>query len=562
VAGVTAVATTQDRIVDRPGPWTVVLCAGPINYTHLPIGTNVSNAMIPINGRPVIGWILDDLLRKDIDRVAVVVRADDDRCRQFVRRAYGGRMDLRVASLDGGTILHSLQAGLAEAADGDGDGGRDGSVRVVLGDTLIRDPYDADVDFVYVAPVEDSSRWCLAVTDAQGVVTDYIDKQELVPGPKSALAGYYHFADGGTLRRLVDGAIASGDRELSAVLRRYGDVHPITAREATHWYDFGHIDGLVEARRQLIHSRTFNSLEVNPILNTITKVSRDDKLRDEWNWYQRIPDELKVLAPRVVECRELDGQIRMVQEYYGYPSLADLYVFGDIAPETWMSILRQVLRIHEEFRRYTGELEPEEVAAMYVDKTWKRLAELREQAPDWVWMLERDELSVNGRTLLGLSAIEERAREHAETLAQGAEICIVHGDFCFSNILYDIPNQIVRLVDPRGSFGRKGIYGDARYDMAKLRHSVGGLYDFIVFDMFRLTEDDGAFTAEVFAAESAGVVADYLDRMVVAAGYDLDEIVFVEGLLFLSMLPLHAGDEDRRKMMYLTGLSRLNDVLG
>ncbi|MDP9341267.1 MAG: NTP transferase domain-containing protein [Actinomycetota bacterium] len=550
-----AVARGPERVVEQLGGWTIVLCAGPINYTHLPIGTNVSNAMIPINGRPVIGWILDDLLRKGIDRVAVVVRADDARCQAFVRRAYGGRMELRVTTLDGGTILHSLQAGLRAA------GVQDGSVRVVLGDTLIRDQYDADVDFVYVASVEDSSRWCLAVTDAQGVVTDYIDKEELVPGPKSALAGYYHFADGSTLLGLVDESVDAGERELSAVLRRYGAVHPMTAREATNWYDFGHIDGLVEARRQLIHSRAFNSLEVNPILNTVTKVSRDDKLRDEWNWYQRIPDELKVLAPRIVEFRELDGQIRMVQEYYGYPSLADLYVFGDIAPETWMSILRQVLRIHEEFRRYTGDLEPEELLTMYVDKTWKRLAELREQSPAWVWMLERDEIVVNGRPLAGLSAIEDRIRERAESLALGAEVCIVHGDFCFSNILYDVPNQILRLVDPRGSFGRRGIYGDSRYDVAKLRHSVGGLYDFVVFDMYRLVERDGAFTADVFAPETTRIVADYLDRMVVAAGYDLDEIAFVEGLLFLSMLPLHAGAEDRQKMMYLTALSRFDQTL-
>jgi dTDP-glucose pyrophosphorylase len=556
VVGVSpAVATDPERALERPEGWTVVLCAGPINYTHLPIGTNVSNAMIPINGRPVIGWILDDLLRKSIERVAVVVRADDARCQEFVRRAYSGRMELRLATLEGGTILHSLQAGLGAAQV------TDGSIRVVLGDTLIRDPYDADLDFVYVAPVEDSSRWCLAVTDAQGLVTDYIDKQELVPGPKSALAGYYHFADGATLLRLVDGAVDDGERELSAVLRRYGEAHPMTAREATHWYDFGHIDGLVEARRQLIHSRAFNSLEVNPILNTVTKVSRDDKLRDEWNWYQRIPDELKVLAPRIVEFRELDGQIRMVQEYYGYPSLADLYVFGDIAPETWMSILRQVLRIHEEFRRYTGDLEPEEVSAMYVDKTWKRLAELREQSPDWVWMLDQDEIVVNGRPLAGLSAIEDAVRERAESLAQGAEVCIVHGDFCFSNILYDVPNQILRLVDPRGSFGRRGIYGDSRYDMAKLRHSVGGLYDFVVFDMYRLAERRGVFTAEVFAPETSRIAAEYLDRMVVAAGYDLDEIAFVEGLLFLSMLPLHAGAEDRQKMMYLTALSRFEQTL-
>ena len=47
----------------------------------------------------------------------------------------------------------------------------------------------------------------------------------------------------------------------------------------------------------------------------------------------------------------------------------------------------------------------------------------------------------------------------------------------------------------------------------------------------------------------------------VAAGYDLEDIVFIEGLLFLSMLPLHAGNEERRTMMYLTALTRFDQVL-
>ena len=53
---------------------------------------------------------------------------------------------------------------------------------------------------------------------------------------------------------------------------------------------------------------------------------------------------------------------------------------------------------------------------------------------------------------------------------------IMHGDFCLSNILYDLRSRICKLLDPRGSFGASGIYGDPRYDVAKLYHSVYGLY--------------------------------------------------------------------------------------
>jgi len=49
--------------------------------------------------------------------------------------------------------------------------------------------------------------------------------------------------------------------------------------------------------------------------------------------------------------------------------------------------------------------------------------------------------------------------------------------------------------------------------------------------------------------------------MIEEAGYDLEHIAFIEGLLFISMLPLHQDTPRRQRMMYLTGLSRLNEVL-
>jgi hypothetical protein len=132
---------------------------------------------------------------------------------------------------------------------------------------------------------------------------------------------------------------------------------------------------------------------------------------------------------------------------------------------------------------------------------------------------------------------------------------------CFSNILFDVTNQIIRLVDPRGSFGVKGIYGDPRYDVAKLRHSVSGLYDFIVADMFDLSESSEGFAGRFYTGSTPAAVTPLFDVMLERAGYKLDEIRLIEGLLFLSMLPLHRGRPAPQLMMYLTGLTLLNEVL-
>ena len=169
-------------------------------------------------------------------------------------------------------------------------------IRVILGDTLIRDRYDLDEDVVYVGEVEELLRWCLVFADGDNRVIDYADKQDVAAKPMLALAGYYQIMHGGYLRECVEQSIAAGERQLSAVLRRYGQRYPLTIRHAAEWYDFGNIDNLVKARRELVRARTFNSLQVDPILNTIMKVSQNDKkLREELGWYLQLPDELKVL---------------------------------------------------------------------------------------------------------------------------------------------------------------------------------------------------------------------------------------------------------------------------
>ena len=115
---------------------------------------------------------------------------------------------------------------------------------------------------------------------------------------------------------------------------------------------------------------------------------------------------------------------------------------------------------------------------------------------------------------------------------------LIHGDLCFSNILYDLRGGICRLIDPRGSFGQAGLYGDPRYDLAKLNHSVRWLYDFIVADLFSVT-DDGDFDYELaifHRAYHGDIAAGFAQE--IFAGYAMAEIELITGLLFASMIPL------------------------
>ena len=103
------------------------------------------------------------------------------------------------------------------------------------------------------------------------------------------------------------------------------------------------------------------------------------------------------------------------------------------------------------------------------------------------------------------------------------------------------------------------IYGDSRYDVAKLRHSFCGNYDCILEGDFDVTyEGNGTFRFSTHKARQKQRDESF-DKLVSNFGYNLFEIRFIEALLFLSMLPLHRDSLEKQFSLFLTGLQKLNE---
>lgn len=534
----------------------MVLCAGRIDYAQLPLAFAASNAMVPVAGRPVISWIIDDLLAKGIDRdIAVVHRVDDVGIAEFITRIYSRRARIKLAPREHrGSILDSLATGL-EALPASTAG-----VRVVVGDSLIRDPFDTPGDLLYAFERTDVAKWCIVRVDASGRPIEYVDKgNRALEGTQLALAGYYQFADRQLLEQTLRRAIDDDDRELSGVLRRYGDARPFRVDIAREVFDFGHIENLASARHRLLSARSFNQISVDPVLGTITKRSRRvDKIRDELAWYEGLPAALKALTPRVLSVTDSGDSVALTQEFYGYPTLAELYVCGNLSIDSWRDILLRLMHILERFRDYPGDLSPHDVAKMYGGKTAARLDMLRGRG-GWDRLLDAPQLSINGKPLLGLPALRDHIGRRSAEIVATSSVSIIHGDLCFSNVLYDYHTQIIRLIDPRGQFGKPGIYGDPRYDLAKLRHSISGYYDFLIAGLFTLVEGRPLeFDFAVHEAEVARTLPFVFDS-IIGGGQPLRDVQFIEALLFLSMTPLHKDVPARQLAMFLTGLRLLNE---
>mgnify|MGYP006131593669 FL=1 len=135
-------------------------------------------------------------------------------------------------------------------------------------------------------------------------------------------------------------------------------------------------------------------------------------------------------------------------------------------------------------------------------------------------------------------------------------IGFLHGDLCFSNILYDSRSESIKLIDPRGidNSGSEMLYGSIIYDVAKLSHSVIGLYDYIISDQYELSGDKHVFNFEIFLPQGVEEIQALFFERLPISNINSKDIYAINILLFLSMLPLHYDDPKRQRALLANAL--------
>jgi dTDP-glucose pyrophosphorylase len=517
-------------------------------------------AMIPVAGRPVIHWTMSYLRSLGLTQFRIAVARRGMFVEDFVECAFGGECDTRfmVPSRDGGvgqTVLELLERVETAAA------------LIVLGDTYFQFADQSVLDqtdpFVLVNSVESSYRWCIAETDGNGFVQQLRDKEPGLATPLHALIGVYYFPDVMVARRAARAAVANTATkrtELSAILAGIRTESPIRAIAAGDWLDCGNADRQALSHRVLLQKRDFNELTIDAVLGTITKRSSNtEKLIDEINYLRLLPAELAVLFPRVLDYSTEWDNPWLTMEYYGYPALAEVFVFENVDPGIWEQLflhLRDIMMTG--FRRLERPLPDGALQRMYLDKTRERLEKL--EGPEELLTLVRHPgtITVNGREVENVPLLWKRIESEIERLDATALGTVIHGDLCLSNILYDLRSRICKLIDPRGNFGDSGIYGDQRYDVAKLYHSVYGLYDFITNDLFKIAIDGRQVSLDIRCSPRHEQIRERFEK-VFFPEYDHREVLLITALLFASMPALHYDAPQRQCAMYVRALQLFDE---
>ncbi len=403
-------------------------------------------------------------------------------------------------------------------------------LRILHGDTLFFRLL-SDYDMYIVGKASDNYSWAISAD---------------INGEDMVYAGFFSFAR----QDIFLESLTKASYDFVEATLKYKKKVKIKEILVDSWFDFGHSNTYYRSKSCLTTQRTFNNLEIDAF--TATKFSKDKKkILGEANWFTKLPLPFKRYTPGIWDFG-IKGNYAFYQiEYFYLSTLAELFVFGKNQYFVWENILHACNQFMKECYRNKAPFDisfSKNSNKSHTEKTMKRLSDfaIKNQVDlDREWIF-------NGTKMPSLNQLVKETDELI-TCPPDSFHTIIHGDFCFSNILYNFKTQSIKVIDPRGIDFQENqtIYGDFRYDIAKLAHSVIGLYDFIITGYFNYSEKSEYDIQFSFNTSDVIQKVQNLFRNSRFGGLSLEEACTYPILiqLFLSMLPLHCDNPLRQKAM-------------
>ena len=403
-------------------------------------------------------------------------------------------------------------------------------LKILHGDTLFKS-LPQGLNIFLVSKAQDNYDWA---------VSESMNNENFV------YSGYFSFSNQSNLIKCIT------ESNYDFIKGVIGYKNQFTVKEiiSNSWLDFGHSNTFYKSKSTLTTQRSFNELVIDKF--SVVKCSEDhQKILAEANWFKSVPLVLKKYIPSLWDSGIKDNKGFYQIEYFNLSTLSELYVFGQNEIFVWKNIFKSCNKFLMDCLIFKNprKLEIETFGnRLYGEKTIKRIniyAQAINLDLNKPWIYNDQYLpsiikiidEMNG--LIPISSLEEQS--------------IMHGDFCFSNIMYNFNTQSIKVIDPRGidEDCNETIYGDIRYDIAKIAHSVIGLYDFIIAGHFTYKElRPYQIEFEIYINPTIKEIQAYYKNCQMG-GMSIDNSCTYPILinLFLSMLPLHKDNPARQKAM-------------
>ena len=476
------------------------------------LGKNYNKCILPFKEKPILIHNIEWLEKHGCSEIRVVVNHAENTVKDILQ-LYNKLNNVKIVKQ---FEINGLAGAINSALNHDDNG----DVLVVLGDIIVKTNLDSDKftnNFVSVKQVPDYSRWCM-VEIKDNICQRFFDKPQEKPNTTFALSGVYYIKNVKELKVILEDVLSDENNKIlnefqfSTVLEKIPELYTVVLEIL----DFGTLEEFLENRSVSI-SRSFNQIIFDG--DIVTKASKiGEKLIKEYNWFSNLPDELKIYTPRLFGYDFYGEKIYYKMEKIRSPNLREIYLFLDSSIETWEKIFNLLFGLLDKMIQYGKENTFNNFVFL---KTKERIQDL--------------EIPVENKI------INSFLNDLKDSLNKFKKPSLMHGDFCFSNLLYDMKDKII-MIDPRGE-----LFGDHYYDVAKLCHSILYDYDFVDSELY-IKENDKYIIYNNGKAEIKEFFMKFLKER-----YTEDEIRHIKLLtasLFLSLIPLHYHNKTNQMIYY------------
>lgn len=412
-----------------------------------PLSTNTSKAMVRVNGKPCLDYILESAKKYGELNKVIVVDGKFEDIRNYCKIKHPNIEFVQQTKLDG--PRHAIELGLNYLQTFNDS---DLPVVVWLGDAIILESLlPIGKDFLLTKSVNTQKSWCM--WDGK----EFYDKPTQHVNNSHALVGLYSFKSGSAA---IKSFSAVGGYDISVALMHYG-ANKFDNVITDSWYDIGELSSFYKTSATLLDlkAREFNNIKYDKDLGVISKypnyhdADSIDILKTEKNWYTHLTYQQSAFVPRIFNT----DSTGLTMSYESGTLLSDMMLYDNLTETTWEYIINKVIDI--KLKYFNNNCKDDDFIDQFHQNSsimWRGKTSKRLEAVDFPVEISKEIHNMAKRVHL-----------------KSVPISGLHGDLHFGNILYNSHIDQLRFIDPRGKYGKHtGVYGDNIYDFAKLAHDI------------------------------------------------------------------------------------------
>lgn len=309
-------------------------------------------------------------------------------------------------------------------------------------------------------------------------------------------------------------------------------------------------------------TRAYNKIVYNKKRFSVIKTSKEKRLLNEIYYLENLPENKKVFFPQIINNKKNNkSQYTLELEFLPYKNLGLTMISDKFNKKYWTDTALAINNIIKNFQveRKRTNYRNDQIQ-MFIKKTESEYFNFKNSKKKFQKICNLEKIYFNNIYLNNFESIWPKIKKKIVKKNINPYLSFIHGDFCFSNILTE-RNDVgisIKLIDPRGKFGKYFNKGDIYYDLAKIRHSLNGGYEYLIYDKFKISKLKNKYIFK-FHNDNNKKILKIFDNYIFSK-YNYDKIKLIEGTIFIGMCARHYDNSKRQLAMYLTGLKILNEI--